>query len=114
MRLKDLRLYISKNHSYGMDMTIQKVSYHERLAMVFTPLVFVLIGIPFALHPLRTRSMPKSIAFCFLVVFLYLLTMRMTSSIGRGGHIPAWIAGWLPNFIFLGSWLFWILRSGRR
>jgi len=101
MRLKELRKFIARNKSYGLDTTAQEVHYHERLALVFTPLVFVLLGLPFALKPLKTQTMPKSIAFCFLVVFLYLLTFRMTLSIGKGGHIPPLVAGWSTNLLFL-------------
>jgi lipopolysaccharide export system permease protein len=104
MRLKDLRRYIDRNAAYGLDTTAQRVHYHERVALVFTPLVFVLLGFPFALKPLKTQSMPKSIAFCFLIVFLYLLTFRMSLSIGKGGHIPPVVAGWAPNMLFLGIW----------
>jgi lipopolysaccharide export system permease protein len=100
MRLKDLRRYITRNQAYGLDTTAQQVHYHERLALVFTPLIFVLLGMPFALKPLKTQSMPKSIAFCFLIVFIYLIMFRFTLSIGKGGHIPAIIAGWAPNVIF--------------
>ncbi len=101
MRLKDLRLNIARNHSYGLDTTSQQVSYHQRLALVFTPLIFVLLGIPFAIRPLKTHSFARSIGFCFLVVFAYLLMFQMSLSVGKGGHIPPVIAGWAPNVIFL-------------
>ncbi len=101
MRLKDLRLYIARNKSYGLDTTSQQVNYHQRLALVFTPLVFVLLGIPFAIRPLKTHSFARSIGFCFLVVFMYLLIFQMSLSIGKGGHIPPLIAGWAPNVLFL-------------
>jgi len=101
MRLKDLREYIHRNKAYGMDTTDEQVHYQERLALVFTPLVLVLLGIPFALKPLKSQSMPKSIAFCFLVVFVYLVMFRMTLSIGKGGHIPPVVAGWTPNVLFI-------------
>jgi lipopolysaccharide export system permease protein len=101
MRLKDLRHYIVRNQRYGLDTTAQQVNYHERLSLVFTPLVFVLIGIPFATKPLRSYSMGKSVAFCFAVVFLYLLMSRLSLSIGKGGHLPPVVAGWAPNLLFL-------------
>lgn len=101
MRLKDLRLYIARNRSYGLDTTSQQVNYHQRLALVFTPLVFVLLGIPFAIRPLKSQSNARSIAFCFLIVFVYLLMFQMSLSIGKGGHIPPLVAGWAPNLIFL-------------
>lgn len=111
MRLRDLRRFIDRNKSYGLDTTGQQVSYHERLALVFTPLIFVLIGIPFATKPLRTHSIARSVGFCFLVVFMYLLIFRMTISVGKGGHIPPLIAGWATNAIFLVFSLFLVLRK---
>lgn len=101
MRLRDLRRYIERNKSYGFDTTAQQVNYHERLALVFAPLIFVLIAVPFATKPLKTQPLGKSIGFCFLIVFIYLLTFRMTVEAGKGGLVPPIIAGWGPNAIFL-------------
>jgi len=110
MRLRDLRRYITRNTGYGLDTTQQRVHYHERIAMVFTPLIFILIGIPFGLQPLRRPSMARSIALCFLVIFVYLMIFRLSISIGQGGHIPPLIAGWAPNMLFVGGWVIWYLR----
>jgi lipopolysaccharide export system permease protein len=101
MRLKDLRRFIVRNSDFGLDTTSEQVHYHERVALVFAPLLFVLVGIPFALKPLKTYSMAKSVGFCFLLVFLYLLMFRMALSIGKGGHIPPIVAGWAANGVFL-------------
>ena len=112
MRLKELRKFISRNKSYGLDTTRQQVSYHERIAMVFTPLIFVILGISFALKPLKTQSVAKGVGFCFLVVFIYLIIFRFTISVGKEGHIPAFMAGWAPNLLFLGlaSLIIWKRR----
>jgi|GEM_PF-1294125 len=101
MRLRDLRKYIERNSSYGLDTTAQQVSYHERLALIFTPLIFVLLAIPFALQPLKNYTLGKSVAFCMSIVFVFLIMFRFTLSIGKGGHIPPVVAGWSPNLLFL-------------
>jgi lipopolysaccharide export system permease protein len=100
MRLKELRKYINRNKSYGLETTIPAVNYHERVALIFTPLILVMLGISFSLRALKTASTAKSIAFCFLIVFAYLLLFRMTVSVGKGGFIPPVLAGWLPNIVF--------------
>lgn len=102
MRLKDLRRYIERTRNYGLDTTVQRVYYHERVAHIFAPLVFVLLGLAFSLNPLKTQSAAKGVGFSFLVVFIYLLASRMTVSVGKGGFIPAFIAAWAPNMLFLG------------
>jgi len=101
MRLRDLRKYIERSQRYGVDTTLQKVSYHERVAHVFSPLIFVLLGLAFALNPLKNQSAAKGVALSFLLVFIYLLVSRMSISVGKGGLIPAFIAAWLPNVLFL-------------
>ncbi len=101
MRLRELRQLIRRNSDYGLDTVSERVAYHERIAVVFAPLVLVLLGIPFTLKPLKSQSIPRSVAFCFLVVFIYLLFFRMTLSMGKGGQIPPMIAGWAPNMVFL-------------
>jgi lipopolysaccharide export system permease protein len=101
MRLRDLRKYIVRNRSYGLDTTAQQVNYQQRLAFVFTPLIFVLLGISFGIKPLKTQSFARSIGLCFLVVFIYLLMFQFSLSIGKGGHIPPIVAGWSTNVLFL-------------
>jgi len=112
MQLKELKKFIARNRSYGLDTTRQQVSYYERLAMVFTPVIFVLLGIAFALKPLKTQSVAKGVAFCFLVVFIYLIIFRLMISVGKGGHLPPLVAGWTPNMVFLAiaSMMIWKRR----
>jgi lipopolysaccharide export system permease protein len=111
MRLRDLRQYILKNRQYGLDTTHQQVSYHERVALVFTPLILILLGFPFALQPLKTHSTARSVAYCFGIVFLYLLMSRLSISVGKSGHISPLFAAWAPNFLFLGVSSFRLMRS---
>lgn len=102
MRLRDLRKYIEKNQRYGVDTTLQKVSYHSRVAHVFSPLIFVLLGLVFVINPLKSQSAAKGIALSFLLVFIYLILSKMSLSVGKSGRIPAFVAAWLPNVLFLG------------
>ncbi len=111
MKLRDLRQYISRNRQYGMDTTSQQVSYHERIALVFTPLILIFLSFPFAIKPLKTHSTAKSVTFCFAVVFLYLLASKLSISVGKGGHLSPWFAAWAPNLAFLGLSSFRLMRG---
>lgn len=101
MGLKELRQYITRNSNYGLNTIPTQVKYHERIAMVFTPLIFVLLGIPFGTKPLQTQTMGRSVGYCFLMVFIYLLMFRFALTIGKGGHIPPMLSGWMTNILFL-------------
>lgn len=111
MRLRDLRHFIEKSSQYGVDTTLQKISYHERVAHVFSPLIFVLLGLAFSLSPLKNQSSAKGVALSFLLVFVYLILSKMSLSVGKGGRIPPAIAAWLPNMLFLGLTGFKLLRG---
>ncbi len=100
MPLKDLRLHIKKNSSYGMDTTGHEVNYHKRVSVIFTPIILVLLGISFSMTPLKSTPMTRSIGYCFLIVFIYFLLQHLSAAIGKGGHIPPLLAGWTPNCIF--------------
>lgn len=102
MRLKELRQYIDRNKQYGLDTTSQQMTYHERIALVFTPLVLVFLAFPLAMQPLKTQSTARSVAFCFGIVFAYLLLSRLSLSVGKAGHINPVLAAWGPNLFFLG------------
>lgn len=100
MQLKDLRRYISRNRAYGFDTTAQQVNYHERVALVFSPLIFVLFAIALSTQA-RQHSSIRSVSLCFVIIFAYLLLFRVFLSVGRGGHLPPVIAGWSVNGLFL-------------
>ncbi len=101
MQLRELRKYISRNQASGLDTAAQQVHYHERIAVVFSPLILLLIALPYGLKPLRTASMAKSVSFCFVVVLFYLVMFRLSLSIGKGGNIPPLLAAWTPNALFV-------------
>jgi lipopolysaccharide export system permease protein len=101
MRLKELRQYIQRNTLFGLDTTPQQITYHERIASVFTPLVLIFLAFPFALKPLRSHSTMTSVAYCFGVVLAYLLATRLSLSVAKAGHISPMLAAWMPNIFFL-------------
>ncbi len=101
MRLKDLRKYIERNRNYGFDTTRSEVGYHERMALIFAPLIFVLFAVALVTQAVKHQSSARSIGLCFGIVFVYLLVFRVFLSIGKGGHIPPVVAGWSSNLVFL-------------
>ncbi len=112
MRLKELRRYLAQHESSGLDTTSTKVHYHERLAYVFSPLIFLLLAIPLGIQPMRSRSLTKNVALAFMTALVYLVIARLAISVGRGGFLPPYVAAWLPNVTFLGVSLFLLTRRG--
>lgn len=111
MRLRDLRQYIERNRGYGLDTTEQQVNYHERVAAVFTPLILIMIGFPFAMKPLRNQSTASSVVFCFGVVLMFIVVSRLSLSVGKNGHIVPFVAAWAPNLFFLAIASFRLMKG---
>ncbi len=111
--LAELRRSIGRAKATGTDAVSSEVAYHERIAGAFTPLVLLLIGIPFALKPLRNATGARAVGFCFLTVFVFLLISRVSVSISMHGLVPAWAGAWVPNVVF-GAASLWFLSGKRR
>jgi len=110
MRLKELRRYLKAHEGSGLDTTVSRVQYHERLAFVFSPLIFLLFAIPLGIQPMKSRTLMKNVAFAFLAAFTYLMFTRLSVSVARGGFLPAYVAAWFPNVLFLGISLYLLTR----
>ncbi|HTY88801.1 MAG TPA: LptF/LptG family permease [Candidatus Acidoferrum sp.] len=72
---------------------------HGRLAAPWTCLVVVLIAIPFGAASGR-RNLFVGVAGSIFICFAYFVIQQVGLALGSGGHLPAWLAAWLPNLIF--------------
>ena len=72
---------------------------HGRLAAPWTCLVVVLIAIPFGAASGR-RNLFVGVAGSIFICFAYFVIQQVGLALGSGGHMPAWLAAWLPNLIF--------------
>ena len=78
----------------------------SRLAAPWTCLVVVLIAIPFGAASGK-RSLFTGVAGSIFICFAYFLIQKISYAFGVGGHLPGWLAAWLPNLVFgfVGLWL---------
>jgi lipopolysaccharide export system permease protein len=72
---------------------------HGRLAAPWTCVVVVLIAIPFGAASGR-RNLFVGVAGSIFICFVYFIIQQVSLALGSAGHLPAWLAAWLPNMIF--------------
>jgi lipopolysaccharide export system permease protein len=72
---------------------------HGRLASPWTCLVVVLIAIPFAAATGR-RNLFVGVASSIGICFAFFVAEQFSIALGAGGHLPPWLAAWLPNLGF--------------
>jgi lipopolysaccharide export system permease protein len=83
--------------------------FHERIAAPWTCFIVVLIAIPFGAQSGR-RNLFFGVAGSIFICFGYLVLQQVSIAFGMSGHLPGWLAAWLPNFIFAAVGIFLTLR----
>lgn len=72
---------------------------HGRIAEAWTCLVVVLIALPFGAASGR-RNVFVGVAASIFICFAYFILLRVGLALGIGGHLPGWLAAWMPNILF--------------
>ena len=87
------------------------VDIHSRLAMPWSCLVLILLGLPATAGGARRPAM-RSVVFGVVALFGFYFLVNLGMILGKREIIAPWLAGWLPNLTFLGvgGWLTWRLR----
>ena len=108
MTLDQLRQEIRNLQSSGIDPTPLQIEIHSRAAMAFSPLAFILMGLPLAV---TTRRAQRSIGFGMSVVIFasYYLFLIIGQTLAQKGYWAAAPAMWLGNGVFglIGLVLLW-------
>jgi len=88
------------------------VDLHYKLALPFTSVVIMLIGIPFALKRTRSKAM-ASMGLAIVIALVFYGANAISLALGKGGFVPPIIAAWAANFVFaaLGIYLLAEIRS---
>ncbi len=113
MTLNQLKSEQAKLEAAGIRSMPLKVEAHRRIAMAFSALAFVLVGLPLGI---TTRRAQRSVGFGLSVfVFLgYYLLLVLGQALAEKGLLPTALALWLGNLVcfLVGFVLLW--RSARR
>jgi lipopolysaccharide export system permease protein len=82
----------------------------RRFSTPATCLVVVMIAVPFGAVSGR-RNLFTGVASSIFICFFFIIIQKVSLAYGTNGNVPAWLAAWLPNFIFAGTGLFLTLRA---
>ncbi len=108
--LAELWEYLRDNPGLSPEMSHEFLTrFHGRLAAPWTCLVVVLMAIPFG-APSGRRNLFFGVAGSIFICFAYFVLQKVSLAFGINGHLPGWLAAWLPNFIFAGAGIFLTLR----
>lgn len=110
MSSAELLRYIRVNDNMQPEALVRRlVDLHFRLAQPWTCLIVTLLGIPFGNQTGRKGAM-MGFVLSIGLFFAYYALINFGLFLGKDGILPPWIAGWLPNLIFLPTGCYLIYR----
>lgn len=97
----------------GRDPRRYLAEWHHRLAQCATPLIMVLLGVPFALQRGRKASLGLGVAASIAVFVGYYVLQAVAVASGTADLLPLPLAAWTANLLLLliGAWLFLTLQE---
>jgi lipopolysaccharide export system permease protein len=97
----ELRRQIDNLRADGYNAGRLKLDYHKKFALPLANLIIVLLGLPFVLES-RRGGLVLGFALSLAAALAYYGLFQISLALGRGGVVPAVVAAWLANLLFLG------------
>jgi lipopolysaccharide export system permease protein len=109
----DLQKLSVKVAGEGRDPLPYRTELHFRQAQALTPLLMILLGVPFALQRGRKYNLGAGIALSLATFLIYYALQATAMAFGVAGWLPLLLAAWSANILLflIGGWLFLTLDS---
>jgi len=115
LSLPELREYLHFNSDFPATLLAPfRTHLQYRLALPWTCFVVVCIAAPLGIGYSR-RGVLSSVAAAVFLVFSMNFLVHLFLALGEGARVPAWIAAWTPNILFMsiGLYLLYLRASNR-
>jgi lipopolysaccharide export system permease protein len=99
MTIQELNAEIKKLQKEGIDPAPLVTEINKKLALAFSCLVFILVGVPLAVIT-RRREKSINLGIAFVIVGFYYLLFIGSEALSLQGYLSPYIAMWIPNMIF--------------
>ncbi len=89
------------------------VELHKRMALAFSPIAFLLIGIPFGIRTRRSETSIGLLISVGLAMFFYCF-LALSESLENSPHLYPQLLVWIPNIIYQAGGIYAIYKIERR
>lgn len=98
----ELKAFIERERIKGSSMVpLYEIELYQRTSYPFATYVLTIIGISVASRK-RRGGIGIGLAIGFLIIFMYIFAMKVTSVAATNLGFPAYLAVWIPNVLFSG------------
>jgi LPS export ABC transporter permease LptG/LPS export ABC transporter permease LptF len=108
MTVGQLRQYVSQLKVTGLSVGSYEVDLHTKIAFPLMTIVMTLIAIPFGVTTGK-RGALYGIGLAIALAFAYQIAFTAFGFLGSAGLLPAALAAWAPNLLFLAGALYLLL-----
>jgi LPS export ABC transporter permease LptG len=115
LSLPELREYLRFNSDFPATLLAPfRTHLQYRIALPWTCFVVVCLAAPLGIGYSR-RGVLSSVAAAVFLVFSMNFLVHLFLALGEGARVPAWIAAWTPNILFMtiGLYLLYLRASNR-
>ncbi|MBQ7155543.1 MAG: LptF/LptG family permease [Synergistaceae bacterium] len=113
MSAHELWSYITQAGNAGTDLSKLWVMFHLKLAVPWACVIMAVLGAGFGASRRGRSGGGVGFGISVVMVFAYYVVMSLCRALGESGNIPAVLAGWGPNCVFLVIALFFAWRVDR-
>ena len=113
MSAHELWSYITQAGNVGTDLSKLWVMFHLKLAVPWACVIMAVLGAGFGASRRGRSGGGVGFGISVVMVFAYYVVMSLCRALGESGNIPAVLAGWGPNCVFLVIALFFAWRVDR-
>ena len=110
MSIEDIKAKIEEQRKKGEETTSLEIEFHKRYAFPFACIVFGLIGVPLGIQP-RRSGRSYGFIFSLLIILAYYLSLTAFEILAVRLKLPAFLAGWAPNFLFGSLGIYLLIKA---
>ena len=112
MSLDEIKEKMEEMRKKGEDITLLEVQIHKRYAFPFACIIFGVIGVPLGIQP-RRSGRSYGFIFSILIILAYYISLTASEILAARHTIPAFLAGWAPNFLFGGLGIYLLIKTAK-
>jgi LPS export ABC transporter permease LptG/LPS export ABC transporter permease LptF len=105
LKFTELRDHVKRLRASGYNVAQQEVEVHKKIAFPLVTIVMTLLAVPFGVTIGRSGAL-YGIGVAIMLSFTYWLLLTFFMAVGAAGVLPAPLAAWAANLLFLAAALY--------
>jgi lipopolysaccharide export system permease protein len=107
----ELKSYVEKVRDEGYDATTYEVDMHGKIAFPFICVIMALTGAAAGMRSFARVNLPGAIGLGVAISFFYWVVYGICLSMGYAGVLPAMVAPWVANALFLCGGIIFLINT---